>query len=46
MGKPATPTREQIAKLIDASKLAPPVRHPINDPIRLEPQGLALVLIK
>jgi xylan 1,4-beta-xylosidase len=46
MGKPVTPTREQIAKLIDASKLAPPVRHPITDLIRLEPQGLALVLIK
>ena len=46
MGKPATPTRDQIAKLIDASKLAPPARHPITDPIRLDPQALALVIVK
>jgi xylan 1,4-beta-xylosidase len=46
MGKPATPTLEQIAKLVDASKLAPPVRHPVSEPIRLKPRGLALVIVR
>ena len=27
MGKPATPTQAQIARLIEASKLAPPAAH-------------------
>jgi xylan 1,4-beta-xylosidase len=46
MGKPATPTRDQIVQLIQASKLAPPSGHPISEPIRVEAQGLALVVIR
>jgi xylan 1,4-beta-xylosidase len=45
MGKPITPTLPQIAKLIDASTLAPPAEHALSEPIHLNPQGLALVTI-
>ena len=46
MGKPATPTLAQIAKLIDASTLARPSAHGLDEPVRLNPHGLALVTIK
>jgi xylan 1,4-beta-xylosidase len=46
MGKPATPTLAQIAKLIDASKLAAPAEHALSEPVRLNPQGLALLTLR
>jgi xylan 1,4-beta-xylosidase len=46
MGKPATPTLEQIAKLVEASRLSPPARHAASEPIRLQARALALVVIR
>ncbi len=46
MGKPATPSLAQIAKLKEASRLTPPVEHSLSEPIRIESQGLALVVIR
>ena len=46
IGKPATPSLTQIDKLKEASRLAPPAEHSLNDPITIEPQGLALVVIE
>jgi xylan 1,4-beta-xylosidase len=46
MGEPASPTQAQISTLIKASQIAPPARHAIGDPIRLDPQGLAVVTIR
>ena len=43
MGKPDSPTREQIARLIESSQIAPPTSHEITNPIRLAPKELALV---
>ena len=46
MGKPATPTQAQITQLVAASKLALPSEHLLSEPIRVEGQGLALVVIR
>jgi xylan 1,4-beta-xylosidase len=46
IGQPATPNVVQIARLKDGSKLAPPAEHSLDEPIRLEAQGLALVVIE
>jgi xylan 1,4-beta-xylosidase len=46
MDKPSNPTKAQIARLKEASKLAVPAEHPVSDPIRLEPRSLALVVIR
>lgn len=46
MGEPASPTQAQISDLIKASQIAPPARHAIGDPIRLDPQGLAVITIR
>ncbi len=46
MGKPATPSQVQIAKMKEASRLAPAVERSVSEPIRIESQGLALVVVK
>jgi hypothetical protein len=46
MGKPAFPTREQIARLLVSSQLPPATAHAVSDPIRLAPHELALVTMK
>lgn len=46
MGKPASPTQRQIEELVEASKLAPASEHAIDESIRVDAQGLALVVIK
>lgn len=46
MGKPATPSLSQISRLIEASKLAPPTERPLSEPVRVEGQGLAIVVIQ
>ena len=46
MGKPAFPTREQIARLLVSSQLPPATAYAIPDPIRLAPHELALVTLK
>ncbi len=46
MGQPATPSRAQVARLKEASKLAPATEHSLNEPVKIEAQGLALVTIK
>ncbi len=43
MGKPESPTRDQIAGLIAASQLKPATEHKLNEPIRLAPHELALI---
>jgi xylan 1,4-beta-xylosidase len=43
MGSPASPTREQIRKIIEQSTLPPKQVHAIADPIVIPSQGLALV---
>jgi xylan 1,4-beta-xylosidase len=43
MGSPALPTREQIKALISASALAPAKTAPLNQPIVLAPQTLAVL---
>jgi xylan 1,4-beta-xylosidase len=43
MGKPALPTREQIADLISASQMKPATEHSLADPIQLAPHELALI---
>lgn len=43
MGKPDSPTREQIARLIDSSKTSPPSKHRLTEPVKLDPNELALV---
>jgi xylan 1,4-beta-xylosidase len=45
MGKPAFPTREQVARLLVSSQMPPATRHGISDPIRLAPHELALVTV-
>jgi xylan 1,4-beta-xylosidase len=46
MGRPATPSIAQIAKLVEASKLAPASGHALTDPIHVSAQGLALVTVR
>jgi xylan 1,4-beta-xylosidase len=46
IGQPATPTLDQIAQLKEASKLAPPSQHSLSEPIKVESQGLTLVVIR
>ncbi|HEY3835128.1 MAG TPA: glycosyl hydrolase family 39, partial [Bryobacteraceae bacterium] len=46
IGQPATPTLEQIAQLKEASKIAPPSQHALSEPIKVESQGLAMVVIR
>lgn len=46
MGKPAFPTPRQIEELVAASQLAPASERAIDEPIRVDAQGLALVVIK
>jgi xylan 1,4-beta-xylosidase len=46
LGKPASPTQHQIARLVEASKIASPVEHPLAQAISIEPQGLALVVLR
>jgi xylan 1,4-beta-xylosidase len=46
IGKPDTPSREQITQLIAASAIAPPASHDLADPIQLAEHGLALVRLK
>jgi xylan 1,4-beta-xylosidase len=46
MGKPPTPSVAQIAKLVEASKLGAPTRHPLTEPIRLKARALAVVVIR
>jgi len=46
MGKPATPSRAQLDRLRAASKLAPATQHSLSEPIKLEGQALALVVIR
>jgi xylan 1,4-beta-xylosidase len=46
MGKPSEPSLAQIARLKEASKLAPATEHRVDEPIKIEAQGLALVVIQ
>jgi xylan 1,4-beta-xylosidase len=46
MGKPDSPTRDQIAQLVGASRIAPPVTRNVGDPIHLAPHELAIVQLK
>jgi xylan 1,4-beta-xylosidase len=43
MGSPPWPTIAQIQEMIQASELAPPEEHGIEEPIKVARQGLALV---
>ncbi len=43
MGKPDWPTREQIARLVESSRIAPPTTHRVSEPVRLAPHELALI---
>jgi xylan 1,4-beta-xylosidase len=43
IGSPASPSPEQIRKIIADSKLYPPQSHPISDAITIPAQGLALI---
>jgi len=43
MGSPASPTTTQIQQLIKASDLPPSQEHAITEPIRIAPQGLAIL---
>jgi hypothetical protein len=43
MGKPDFPTREQIARLIESSRIAAATTHRIAEPVRLAPRELALI---
>ena len=48
MGRPAFPSREEIMKLREAGKAAPPEHAPVNHgilTIQVPPQGLAVLLI-
>jgi xylan 1,4-beta-xylosidase len=46
MGKPATPTTAQIARMMEASRISAPTEHSLSEPIKVEGQGLALVIIR
>jgi xylan 1,4-beta-xylosidase len=46
LDKPATPTKTQINQLIEASKIAAPSEHLLSEPVKVEGQGLVLVVIK
>jgi xylan 1,4-beta-xylosidase len=46
MGKPDSPTREQITKLIDASQIATPAAHRLTDSLTLAAGELALVEVR
>jgi xylan 1,4-beta-xylosidase len=46
IGSPAFPMREQIRKLVTASKMAPPMEHPLADPISLASHALAVIEIR
>jgi xylan 1,4-beta-xylosidase len=46
MGKPDSPTRDQLAQLLTASRLAPAQEHSLADPIQLAPYELALIQVK
>lgn len=46
MGKPDSPTRQQIARLIAASEIGPPGSHRLVEPVKLSPHELALVEIR
>lgn len=46
LDRPAFPTKAQIARLIEASKLSAPAEHSLGEPIKVVGQGLALVTIK
>ncbi len=49
MGRPATPTREQITQLREAGKLPPPRQMQLSDRVlklTIPPQGLALVVME
>lgn len=46
MGKPDSPTREQIAQLVAASQIAPAKEHNLTEPIYLVPHELALIELK
>jgi len=43
LGRPAYPSKEQIAELVRSAHLPAAEEHPITDPIRLAPEALALV---
>ncbi|MGA8027049.1 MAG: glycosyl hydrolase family 39 [Bryobacteraceae bacterium] len=43
MGSPVSPTADQIRELIKASELAPPQEQSTSEPLRIAPQGLAVV---
>jgi len=45
MGSPASPSTAQIGQLIDASRLEPIRKRAIAEPIRIAPQGLAVLEI-
>lgn len=45
-GAPVSPTLTQIEQIKSASVLPPPEEHPLSDPIRLAPQGLAVLEIR
>ena len=46
MGKPDSPTREQIAQLVAASQIAPAKEHNLSDPIHLSGHELAVLQLK
>ncbi|HTA43059.1 MAG TPA: glycosyl hydrolase [Bryobacteraceae bacterium] len=46
LGKPDSPTRDQISKLIASSQLAPATTERLENPIRLDPHSLALIEFK
>jgi len=46
MGSPRWPSRDQIQRLIEASQLTEAAQHPINEPITLAAQGLALAILE
>lgn len=43
LGKTDFPTRDQIAQLIQSSRIAAPTSHHLSEPVRLAPKELALV---
>ncbi|HEX3683794.1 MAG TPA: glycosyl hydrolase family 39 [Bryobacteraceae bacterium] len=46
MGSPASPSLEQIRSLIDASQLPSALQHPIDEPITVAAQGLAVAVLE
>jgi xylan 1,4-beta-xylosidase len=46
MGKPSAPSLAQISRLVAASQLPAVTEHSLTEPVKVDPQGLALVVIE